>query len=239
MKNITTKIILSTIIFLSVIGFSGTVNATTSSLYISPASLTKNAGDVFSASVGFNASSNNVCAVEGTLVFNNLSCQSITVSSDLMPQTSPTCSNPHFLIGIPNCTTSNKNLLTVSVKSGSAGSATINVLGVDIIGEGASVGSTSTSGNYTVNAVQVQSAKTTQKVTTAPKAQVKTVEQTTEATDAVETNLEVNTNQTAALGTTPAAYNFFGWLWANIIWIIVLIIASGISYITGRMSCKR
>jgi len=153
MKNTKTKIILSVVIFLSVIGFVGTVDAAGASLYVSPAALTKTAGNAFSVSVGLNASGNKVCAVEGTLVFNNLTCQSIAVASDVMAQSSPTCSNPYFLIGIPNCTTSDKALLTVSVKAGSAGTASISPAGVDIIGEGASVGSTSTSGNYTINAI--------------------------------------------------------------------------------------
>jgi len=153
MKNIKTKIILSAIIFLSVVGFVGTAIAAESSLYISPASITKTAGNTFSASLGLTASGNKVCAVEGTLVFNNLTCQSITVASDIMVQSSPTCSNPHFLIGIPNCTTSDKALLTVSVRAGSAGTASISATGVDIIGEGSSVGSTSTKGNYTINAI--------------------------------------------------------------------------------------
>ena len=153
MKNIKTKIILSVIIFLSVVGFVGTVSAAESSLYISPASITKTAGNTFSASVGLTASGNKVCAVEGTLVFNNLTCQSITVASDVMAQSSPTCSNPHFLIGIPNCTTSDKTLLTVSVRAGTAGVASISIASVDVIGEGSSVGSASTKGNYTINAI--------------------------------------------------------------------------------------
>ena len=155
MKNTKTKIILSAIVFLSVIGFVGTVSAVGPSLYVSPASIIKTAGDTFSVSVGFNASGSKVCAVEGTLVFNNLSCQSITVSGDIdiVAQSFPTCSNPHFLIGIQNCTTSGRVLLTASVKAGSAGTASISLIGVDIIGEGASVGSASISGNYTINAV--------------------------------------------------------------------------------------
>jgi len=170
MKNITTKIILSAIIFLSVVGFVGIVNAAEASLYVSPATLTKTAGDTFTTSVGFNASGSKVCAVEGTLVFNNLTCQTITVASDVMAQSSPTCSNPYFLIGIPNCTTSGKTLLTLSIKAGNTGTASISATGVDIIGEGASVGSASTSGNYTINAIPVITPTTTPtpKPTTTP-----------------------------------------------------------------------
>lgn len=153
MKNTKTKIILSVIVFLSVAGFVNTANAASASLYVSPASLTKTAGDTFNVSVGFNASGNKVCAVEGTLVLNNLSCQSITLAGDVTPQSSPTCSNPHFLIGVPSCTTVDKVLFTVSVTAGNAGVASISSTGVDIIGEGSSLGSASISGSYTISAV--------------------------------------------------------------------------------------
>jgi len=153
MKNTKTKIILSAIIFSAVIGFVGTANAAGASLYVSPATLTKTAGDTFNVSVGFNASGNKVCAVEGTLVFNNLTCQSITMAGDVTPQSSPTCANPYFLIGVPSCTTADKVLLTVLVKAGSASTASIGLTSVDIIGEGVSVGSASVSASYTISAV--------------------------------------------------------------------------------------
>jgi len=143
-------ILLSAIVFLSAFGLIGTVNAAGASLYVLPASLTKTVGNIFSVSVGFNASGSKICAIEGTLVFNNLTCQNITVTGDVMTQSSPTCLNHYFLIGIPNCTTLDKKLLTLSVKAGSAGNASVSVTGVDIIGEGSSVGSASTSGNYTI-----------------------------------------------------------------------------------------
>jgi len=150
MKNTKTKIILSAIIFLSVAGFAGIVFAAGPFLYVSPASLTKTVGSTFGASIGVNASGSKVCAVEGTLVFNNLSCQSITLASDATPQSSPTCSNPHFLIGVPSCTTADKVLFTVSVKAGNAGTASISFTGVDIIGEGVSISSSSIGGSYTL-----------------------------------------------------------------------------------------
>ena len=156
MKNTKTKIVLSAIIFLSIAGFVGTVAATGPSLYVSPASLIKTVGNILDVSVGVNASGNKVCAVEGKLVFNNLSCQSITMAGDVNPQSSPTCSNPYFLIGMPNCVTTDKVLFTVSTKAENAGIASINPTNVDIIGEGVSVGSASIGGNYTINAVPKQ-----------------------------------------------------------------------------------
>ena len=153
MKNIKTRIILSAIILLLVVGLVETVNAAGASLYVSPASSTKTVGNTFDVSIRVNSAGTKICAVEGTLVFNNLSCQSITVASDATPQSAPSCSNPHFLIGIPSCTTADKILFTVSAKAGNAGAASISFTGVDIIGEGVSAGSTSVSGNYTINAV--------------------------------------------------------------------------------------
>ena len=168
MKNTKTKIILSAIIFSAVIGFVGTANAAGASLYISPATLTKTAGDTFNVSVGFNASGNKVCAVEGTLVFNNLTCQSITMAGDVTPQSSPTCANPYFLIGVPSCTTADKVLLTVLVKAGSASTASIGLTSVDIIGEGVSVGSASVSASYTISAVPAPAPTPTPAPTPAP-----------------------------------------------------------------------
>jgi len=150
MKNIKTKIVLSVAIFLSTVGV---VSAASSSLSVSPASATKNVGEFSFVTIGINSLGNKVCGAEGTLVFNNLSCQSITTASGLMAQSSPTCSNPYFLVGIPSCTTVNKDLFTVSVKAGNAGVASISATGVDVIGEGKSVGSTLANGNYTINAV--------------------------------------------------------------------------------------
>ncbi|MFH1749922.1 MAG: hypothetical protein ABH837_03470, partial [bacterium] len=80
-------------------------------------------------------------------------CQSITVAGDVMSQSSPTCSNPYFLIGVPSCTTVDKILFTMSVKAENTGTASISLTSVDVIGEGASLGSASISGNYTINAV--------------------------------------------------------------------------------------
>lgn len=167
MKNTKIKIILSAIIFLSAAGFAGTAAAAGSSLYVSPASSVKTVGDIFNASVGVSTSGNKVCAAEGTLVFNKLSCQNITLASDVTPQFTPTCANPYFLIGVPSCSTADKVLFTVSAKAGSAGTTSISFTGVDIIGEGVSVGTASASGNYTINAIIT--ATLTPAPTTAPK----------------------------------------------------------------------
>ena len=252
MKNTKRKIILSAIVCLAVVGFAGTSVA--SSLFVSPATSTKTAGDVFTVSVGFSASGSKVCAVEGTLVFNGLTCQSITVSSDVMAQTSPTCSSPKFLIGIPNCTTLDKTLLTVSVKAGSAGTASVSATGVDIIGEGASVGSTSTNGNYTITApIVVQQPVVQPKEQSVVKAQPKVTQenpeevvipQSEETTPApiVATTTEVNVAQAGLFGAFMNVMSLgTGKTWlANLLIIIILIvIAFGVFYFVKKTHEKK
>lgn len=222
-KNIKTKIVLSVIISL---GFIGSVSAASSSLYISPTVLTKTAGDTFNVSVGANAQGNKVCAVEGTLVFNNLTCQSITVPSDVMAQNSPTCTNPHYLIGIPGCTVTDKTILTVTVKAGTAGNASLSQTSVDIIGEGASLGSSSTSGNYTINSVPAVAAPKT----TTPTAPTEVVSPEPETLQPVQTpttptNPEsVNPGQ-ASLAST--GFKFNDYLWMGLIFILVIVLGYG------------
>ena len=221
MKNIQTKIILLAIIFLSVAGFACTANATGPYLYVSPATLTKTAGNIFNVSVGVNPSGSKACAVEGTLVFNNLTCQSITVSDniDIVPQSSPTCSNPHFLIGVQNCTTSDRVLFTASVKAGSAGTASISPTGVDIIGEGASVGSASTSGNYTINTAPTP--------TPAPKPAPTPTPKPT-PTPTPENKLPTN------VGPASLATIAYGYFWPILIVLIIVGIGHGIYYFVKR-----
>jgi len=56
-------------------------------------------------------------------------------------------------LGIANCATTDTALLTASVKTVSAGTASVGLTGIDIIGEGVSLGSSSAAGTYTINAV--------------------------------------------------------------------------------------
>ena len=150
MKSVKIIILSVAISFLFISGIVGTVFGAGASLYVTPSNTTKVSGDAFNVEVGVNVSGNKVCAVEGTIVLKNLSCQNIAVSSGLMSQSVPSCSNPHFLIGIPNCTTGNKVLFTASVTAINAGTSTIYSTGVDIISEGVSVGSTSAIANYMI-----------------------------------------------------------------------------------------
>lgn len=133
------------------LGFYHLVEAAAPSVYVSPASLSKNVGEMFDISVGVNSNGNKVCVAEGKLILDNkLSCKTVKMGDGVMAQSLPSCDNLYFLIGIPGCATSNKTLFTVTVKAGSAGNATANFSGVDIIGEGASISSAFAGGSYTL-----------------------------------------------------------------------------------------
>ncbi len=162
-KNKTKILFLGIIILVGGLGFYQSAGAA-GSVYVSPATLSKNVGELFNLSVGVSGGEK-VCAVEGKLNLNKLSCQSVNMVDGVMAQSSPTCNNLYFLIGIPGCTTSNKTLFTVNVKAGSAGIAAANFTGVDIIGEGMSVSSASVGGSYTLTAISVP---TTPPAETAP-----------------------------------------------------------------------
>ncbi len=164
------SIIFSSLALLLVFGLAGTAQAATASLYLSPSSVSKTVGDFMNITVGIAPAENNVLAVEGSLVFNNLNCESIVVANDIVAQAYPTCENSHFLLGISSGTTVNKNLFTVTVKAGTAGMAGVSFTGVDIIGAGVSLSSAATNGNYTINALSEL-----------PPAEVKPAEETTPA----------------------------------------------------------
>lgn len=142
-----TKILILGIIAVLLGGYQ-TALAGSSSLYVSPASLSKTVGESFNVSVNVNSAGNKVCAVEGTLNLSKLSCQSVSLGQGVMAQSTPSCSNTYFLIGIPGCTTGDKALFTMNVKGTSAGTAGINFSGTDVIGEGVPVAHTSSAGSY-------------------------------------------------------------------------------------------
>lgn len=156
MKNNINKILFGILIAIVFASISSTVLASTiPSVYVTPTEITKNVGEVFSASVNVSASDSKVYAVEGTIDFKNLICDSITVAPGLMAQTTPTCAKPYFLIGIPNGTNKDTSVVDIKVKGASVGPANINITNVDIIGEGKSIGTKSTGGNYTIVGVNL------------------------------------------------------------------------------------
>ena len=241
MKNTNIKILFLSFVLLSVFSFAATTQAAGDSLYVSPASSTVNTGNNITVSAVAGTSGDKICAVQGTIVFNNMTCQNITVTNGLLIQTSPTCSSPSFVLAIPKCATTDTVLFTVSSKAGNAGTASISFSGVKLAGVGVVVGTSSIGGNYTVNAlpvVQTQTPPAQQpKVvkTTVPKTEQITTTKTTTATP------EANNLQASLAGASGSSFfvKLGKWFISNIIWIIVLIIASAASYVAGRMSCKK
>jgi len=152
MKKYKNRILTLGIIGILLIGFGIPYAAEASdvSIYLSPAQLNKNIGDTFDVSVKINPNQQKVCAVEGKLNLEKLSCQKITMGSGISPQASPSCDDLGFLLGIQKCTISEKTLFTITVKTESAGSGTINFTGVDVIGEGVPVASIPSGATYTI-----------------------------------------------------------------------------------------
>lgn len=234
-----TKIILTTLIFLTLAGLAGTASAA-SSVYVSPATLTKNVQSNFNVAVGVATTGDQVCTVKGTVVFNNLACQSITLADDVMAQTSPTCANPSFTIGIPTCTTTNRSLFNIAVKAGTVGTGTINFSGVNIIGYGTSLGSSSTGGSYMIiTTVSAPSSSTPQTTTTPTTTQTQTTtispeQEANSQTPETEKSVEPETTQSEMASLS----NFFPWKlstgWTIVVIVIVLIILYYIIYLIFR-----
>jgi len=53
-----------------------------------------------------------------------------------------------------------------------------------------------------------------------------------------ETDTEINMNQTASISGAKETNVFFSWVWKNIVWMILIIIAFVAGYIVGKMNCK-
>lgn len=149
-------------------GLTQIVFASNSVLSVSPASLDKSANTSFNVSVHLDPVGNKACVVKGTLNFDKLSCQSITVANGLMPQTTPTCASPSFTVGIPGCASTAQNILSMSVKGTEAGQANLSFTGVNIIGAGTAVPFTSQGGTYNITTA-VHEPTPTPTSTTTPK----------------------------------------------------------------------
>src|ERR1035437_4002702 len=127
--------------------------AASSVLSVLPLLGSSTVGTSFNISVQINSAGNNVCVVKGTINFDKLTCQSITLANGLMAQTVPTCAAPNFTVGIPKCTSVSENLFSVSVSGNEVGQANISFTGVKVIGAGTDVPFSSESGVYNISSV--------------------------------------------------------------------------------------
>lgn len=149
-------ILISAFVVLGFLVLGQAVYAANSTLSVLPASLDSAVGKVFNVFVQMDPAGNKICVVKGALSFDNLSCQSITVSNAVMAQTAPTCANPSFLLGIPKCVITDQNILSVSVKGDNAGTGRVSLSGVKIIGIGTDVSSNLQNGAYNITEIQTQ-----------------------------------------------------------------------------------
>ena len=145
MKKYKKKILTLGFIGILILGFGvwSPVKAADSSIYVSPTQANKEIGDTFNIFIKVNPSGQKVCAVEGKLNLSKVSCQKITMGTGVNAQTSPSCDDLSFLLGVQGCTTDDKTLFTVTVKAKTVGIGTANFTGVDIIGEGVSLSTAS------------------------------------------------------------------------------------------------
>jgi len=212
-----------------------------SSLYVSPANGTKTVGANFTISAKVNTSGEKVCVVKGTLVFSNLSCRGITVADGIMAQSMPTCSNPHFLLGIPTCTTSNKSLFSVTVRGQSIGSASVNFTGAGVIGAGVLISSNSTGGAYTIKAAEspTPSPMPQASPTPVPTPNNEISQPGGNATESAGIGQNTGFEQPAGIEQASILSAVEGWIKLNILWLIILILLLVLAYIIYRYTRKK
>jgi hypothetical protein len=230
-------ILLSLLVIVGVAVLGQLVYADNATLSISPFSATKNVGATLNVAVGIDPAGNKVCVVKGTLSFDNLTCQNITVASGLMAQATPTCASPSFTLGIPKCTTAVQNLLTVSAKGDKAGAAKISFASSSVIGAGAVVASIANGGTYNITPVPaptptptptpvkvvLPAPATTQQTTT-------TTQQTTTMTPAPAQASNLAANGGPASFASAASPYF----WPLLIILVIIVVGYGIYYFVKK-----
>jgi hypothetical protein len=228
------KIIL--LIALTLVGILGTSQmalAATPTLSATPSSLNKNVGETFYIAVNLIPQGENVCVVKGTINFNNLTCKGITLNSGLMVQTTPTCANPKFVVGIPGCTNAAKNILTVSVAGTNYGQAKLSFTDVKVIGEGKDNASDLKEGTYNIASVQASQTVTPENQ---DDAQIAGDEQTSNIDQQVNGAEVIPTDVGAASLSSILDYKYF---WPLLIIFIILCIGYGIYYFINKKKEKK
>lgn len=228
------KIILLSVLVVAGIVFGQAVLAENATLSVLPAAQDITAGAALSASVHLNPNGNKICVVKGVLVFDNLSCQSITVSSSVMAQVTPTCSSPNFTLGIPGCSSAVSNFITASAKGNTAGTASVSLEGVKVIGAGADIPFNLQNGVYNIIAVRpVEQPKVVQQQNVTQPTPEPTASETAESTEtpaqetAAENEIPMNVG---AAGLTASNQEWNNYFWLALIVFAALIVVYGIYY---------
>lgn len=231
MKKIT---ILSLFIIAGCVAFGQFALADTSVLSVTPSSGNKDIGSLFDVSIQLDPAGNEACVVKGTLNFNNLSCQNITLAIGVAAQTVPNCQSPSFVLGIPKCATTLQDMMTLSVKGIDPGQSDLSFSDVSVLNSSATVDVSLNGGIYNITAVsglasavqQVPPASTevgpdnTTQETTSEEI-VPTEEAETFSMPQEENNEEA---QPAALGESELPSFFSNW----IVWLIIIILLAAI-----------
>lgn len=197
-----------------------------------PASLSATVGTTINSSIQLNPSGNQVCVVQGTVNFNNLTCQSITITSGLINVATPTCANPKFIVGIPKCTTTTQNIISLSFFGTKIGPANFSITGANVLGSGKYLGFAIQNDNYTITAV-----KQTQPTTNGNGSNSNNVtpptsgdqENTTPSTTpTVEEQQNGNGNEINSAAPASLLSSIIkmisGWLLGNWFWVLIIII---------------
>ena len=223
-------ILLALLAIVGILGAGQMVLADSPTLSISPESANSTVGVPFNVSVKINSANNKVCAVRGTVIFNGLACQNINVAGGLIALTAPTCASPSFIIGIPKCTTTSQDILSMSVKGSRAGLSTLAFDGVRIMGAGTGVSSVWYGGAYNIAATAQTTTSTTTTTTTQQPAEqvVRPTQQTTQ------TEVTTPAQQTAPVNNIPTGVAAAGLMnsgasqWFN--WILIIAIICVVIY---------
>lgn len=196
--------------------------ADSATVYLYPSSSAYVSGTVFVSTLVVNPNGNQACVVKGTLALNNATCSSITVAPGLLPQTVPSCTSPNFTIGIPQCTTALKNILTVTAKAGGPGQAGIALADVKIIGAGSNVDATVQGSTYTVSAPVVTQVPS-QPTATAPASSGQEVTKELAATIAAEATVgdETGENMQATASVAGGVGDLFNTPWGALIGLLI------------------
>lgn len=220
-------ILLSLLIIVSVFGISQTALADNVILSVSPAS-TKNAiGENINASVQLDPAGNKVCVVKGTINLDNLSCRSITVANGLVAQTTPTCANPNFVIGIPKCEISTPSIISMSVKGTKTGPAILSLTGVSVVGSGTYIASSTLDGAYNIYAPQKYTPKSETTVKTEP-----TPKTDQEVVVLAQNTTEPSVNKPVVSASLLTAFMNYIYIWGTTTWLLILILALAVIYVT-------
>ncbi len=223
MKKIYITII--TLAFVSVFGLYDTVFAASSASF-SPSGISKNTNDVFDISFLVNPTGNKVCAIEGDLAIRNLSIMNIALSGNVIAQTAPSATNHKFLLGIPGCTTADSLIFTITARAGSAGTASVSLNSLDIIGEGNTLGSAHTDATYTIIAV-------------APIIKTPTIKTPAIQTSTITSTTTMISTATSTQGAAVADAVTMSLTTINMIWALVAIILALGGYWVGRSRDKK